>query len=93
MILATRQRGREKRFGVKVNIRASLTREFRLSETALNVAGFETIAKMPPKLTFADKTKAELGDALRQVEASFRERSGFEGIAIHSYSSYREMPD
>jgi hypothetical protein len=68
-------------------------REFRLSETELNVAGFETIARMPPKLTFAGKTKAELGDALRQVEASFRERSGFEGIAIDSYSSYREMPD
>lgn len=45
------------------------------------------------KLSFAGGTQAAMEKVLKTVEQYFGEKSGFSGIAIHSYASYSEMPE
>ncbi|MCK9555366.1 CIA30 family protein [bacterium] len=55
--------------------------------------GFETTLIMLPKITFDDKTKAEMERELTAVEKHFSENESFFGFAIHYYATYKNMPD
>lgn len=56
-------------------------------------AGFQATLIMLPKITFDDKTKAEMDRELLAVEKAFLPYSSFIGFAIHYYKTYQAMPD
>ncbi|NCC50354.1 MAG: hypothetical protein EOM20_03975 [Spartobacteria bacterium] len=57
------------------------------------INGFTTAMRMPPKTTFAGKSKQALEAALKETADHYRDNPAFHGFAIHYYKTYRELPD
>ncbi len=53
--------------------------------------GLETIEIEPQKITFYGKSEEYLNKVINQTIDYFKEYSGFEGMAIHYYRTYKEL--
>ncbi len=67
-------------------------REVNYTECRLIDGAFVVTARMLPKITFANRTKADLDGVLDEVNQYFRDSTALVGFAIHHYQSYRDLP-